>query len=76
VAVFTTLALVVGFGALAFSEFVPTIYFGLLIALAMLGGLVGNLVVLPLLLALVTRDRADTAGSRRSTAAGGPVPSN
>ncbi len=57
VAVFSTLALVVGFGALANSEFVPTIYFGVLIALAMLGGLLGNLVMLPLLLAVVTREK-------------------
>jgi predicted RND superfamily exporter protein len=63
VAVFATLALVVGFGALAFSDFVPTIYFGVLIALAMLGGLVGNLVMLPILLALAVRDPAPNAAS-------------
>jgi hypothetical protein len=34
---------------------VPTIYFGLLVSLAMLGGLLGNLVVLPLLIKLTTR---------------------
>lgn len=54
--IFSTLALVVGFSAMALSEFVPTIYFGVLVSLAMLGGLLGNLVILPLLLALVTRD--------------------
>jgi predicted RND superfamily exporter protein len=32
------------------SEFVPTIYFGTLVSLAMFGGLAGNLIVLPLLL--------------------------
>ena len=47
---FSTLALVVGFSALVRSEFVPIIYFGVLVSLAMLGGWVGNLVVLPLLL--------------------------
>jgi hypothetical protein len=52
-AVFSTLALVVGFSALCFSQFVPTIYFGVLVALAMLGGLAGNLVVLPLLLRMI-----------------------
>jgi hypothetical protein len=51
--VFSTLALVVGFSALCLSEFVPTIYFGVLVSLTMLGGLAGNLVVLPLLLTLV-----------------------
>ena len=50
--VFSTLALIVGFSALALSRFVPTIYFGVLVGLTMLGGLLGNLVVLPLLLKL------------------------
>lgn len=50
--VFSTLALVVGFGALTLSHFVPTIYFGVLVGLTMIGGLIGNLVVLPLLLKL------------------------
>ena len=54
--VFSTLALVVGFTTLCTSQFVPTIYFGVLVSLAMLGGLVGNLIVLPLLLRAVTRD--------------------
>ena len=52
--VLSTLALVAGFTVLATSEFVPTIYFGVLVSLAMLGGLAGNLVILPLLLWLVT----------------------
>jgi uncharacterized protein len=51
-AVFATLALVVGFSALAVSKFVPTIYFGVLTGLTMLGGLAGNLFLLPALLAL------------------------
>lgn len=51
--VLSTLALVAGFAVLATSEFVPTIYFGVLVSLAMLGGLAGNLVILPLLLWLV-----------------------
>ncbi len=49
--IFSTLALIVGFSVLCTSDFVPTIYFGALVSLAMLGGLLGNLVVLPLLLA-------------------------
>jgi predicted RND superfamily exporter protein len=53
--VFSTLALIVGFSALALSQFVPTIYFGVLVSLTMFGGLLGNLVVLPLLLVLVYR---------------------
>jgi predicted RND superfamily exporter protein len=56
--VFSTLALIVGFTLLTTSQFVPTIYFGVLVSLTMLGGLAGNLVVLPLLLKLVTRETA------------------
>lgn len=49
----STLALIVGFVVLMISDFVPTIYFGGLIAAAMFGGLLGNLVLLPLLVKLV-----------------------
>ena len=51
--VFSTLALVAGFSTLCLSEFVPTIYFGGLASLTMLGGLFGNLVILPILLNLI-----------------------
>jgi uncharacterized protein len=54
--VFSTLALIVGFSVLMTSQFIPTVYFGVLVSLAMLGGLLGNLIVLPMLLTLVTRD--------------------
>ena len=50
--VFATLALIAGFAVLCVSEFVPTIYFGALVSLSMLGGLLGNLLILPLLLSL------------------------
>lgn len=56
--VFSTLALVVGFGALSVSQFMPTIYFGILAGLTMLGGMTGNLLILPLLLSLLVRDEA------------------
>ncbi len=55
--VFATLALVVGFSTLCFSDFVPTVYFGALVSLSMVGGLVGNLVVLPLLIQLLEHKR-------------------
>jgi predicted RND superfamily exporter protein len=51
--VFATLALVVGFLALTTSGFIPTVSFGALCCLTLLGGLVGNLVVLPVLLTLL-----------------------
>jgi uncharacterized protein len=52
--VFSTLALIVGFTVLCTSQFVPTIYFGALVSLTMLGGLAGNLIVLPLLIKLTS----------------------
>ncbi|MDP1797805.1 MAG: MMPL family transporter, partial [Planctomycetaceae bacterium] len=48
--VFSNLALIFGFAVLALSNFIPLVYFGVLVSLAMIGGLVGNLVLLPLLL--------------------------
>lgn len=45
----STIALVIGFGSMAFSAFLPTVAFGTLAAWTMLGGLVGNLVLLPAL---------------------------
>lgn len=48
--VFANIALMSGFTVLCLSNFIPLIYFGILVSLAMLGGLLGNLVLLPLLL--------------------------
>ena len=53
--IFSTLALVVGFLALTTSEFIPTVSFGRLSCLTLMGGLVGNLLVLPVLLSLAAR---------------------
>lgn len=47
--VFATVALSAGFSVLAVSNFVPLIFFGVLVSLAMLGGLLGNLLLLPAL---------------------------
>ncbi|MFO1063666.1 MAG: MMPL family transporter [Pirellulales bacterium] len=49
--VLATSALMAGFLSLCVSQFVPTIVFGVLVTLTMLGGLAGNLVMLPLLIA-------------------------
>jgi len=46
-------ALAVGFLALTTSGFMPTVSFGWISCLTLLGGLVGNLVVLPVLLTLL-----------------------
>lgn len=51
----STFALVVGFSTLCLSEFVPTIYFGSLVSLTMIGGLFGNLVFLPAALSWLYR---------------------
>jgi hypothetical protein len=65
--ILSTFALVAGFSVLATSEFVPTIYFGVLVSLAMMGGLAGNLVLLPLLLWLVSwRERREEQASANS----------
>jgi len=48
-------ALVFGFSVLTQSRFIPLVHFGLLAALALLGGVIGNLVLLPLLLRLTHR---------------------
>lgn len=53
--IFSTLALVIGFLALTTSGFMPTVSFGWLSCLTLLGGLVGNLVVLPVLLVVCSR---------------------
>jgi uncharacterized protein len=55
-------ALATGFLVLCLSHFIPLVYFGLLVALAMLGGLLGNLILLPLLLTLLeARKPSETA---------------
>jgi len=52
-----TIALVVGFASMGFSEFLPTVAFGTLAAWTMLGGLIGNLCILPALVSLVEREK-------------------
>lgn len=49
---YTSITIMLGFSLLMFSNFVPTIYFGLLVAFAMFLALLANLVLLPLLLVL------------------------
>ncbi|MEY3172742.1 MAG: hypothetical protein RLZZ436_655 [Planctomycetota bacterium] len=48
------IALVAGFMVLTASEFIPLVYFGALLSLSMIGGLVSDLVMLPLLLRWTT----------------------
>lgn len=55
--IFATFALIAGFSVLCVSDFVPTIYFGVLVGLTMLGALAGNLIILPLLIKLFVLGR-------------------
>lgn len=61
--VFANVALVSGFSVLTLSHFIPLVYFGILVSVAMLGGLAGNLFLLPLMLSKVDRDDAHTIES-------------
>jgi predicted RND superfamily exporter protein len=48
--IYSNAALILGFLVLTLSHFIPLVYFGFLVSVAILGGLVGNLVLLPLLI--------------------------
>jgi predicted RND superfamily exporter protein len=56
--VVSSAAVSIGFTAQLFSDFLPTANFGWLIAVASLGGSVGNLVFVPACLALFVRERS------------------
>jgi predicted RND superfamily exporter protein len=62
----STLALVLGFGSLAVSNFLPTVVFGTTASISMVGGLLCNLAVLPALLRLSER-RVPIYLARRDT---------
>lgn len=66
-----TCALVVGFGVLAQSEFVPTATFGLLIAITMVLGTAANLIFLPALLVIVDGRRSESVNPLRAEPTGG-----
>ena len=71
--IFSTLAIVVGFLALTTSNFIPTVSFGSLSCLTLAGGLLGNLVVLPVLLTLVSRWLSPGCQSVANTLQHGPL---
>ncbi len=68
--IYATLALVIGFGSLCISEFIPTVFFGGLVGLSMLGGMLGNLVVLPTLLILLDSGDGQRKTDRRDSSSG------
>jgi predicted RND superfamily exporter protein len=53
--VLANIALIAGFSTLTISAFIPTVHFGILVSVAMLGGLLGNLTTMPLLLRLLPK---------------------
>ena len=57
--VYSTVALVTGFCSLCTSDFLPTVYFGATAMIAMAGGLLGNLFLLPLFISMVL-NRSDS----------------
>ena len=50
---YTALTITVGFSILAFSSFIPTVYFGVLTGFAMLVALMSNLTLLPACIMIV-----------------------
>lgn len=50
---YTAITIIMGFSVLALSEFIPSIYFGLLTSLAMLTAILGSLTLLPKLILMV-----------------------
>ena len=60
-------ALVAGFMVLTVSEFIPLVYFGALLSLSMIGGLISDLILLPLLLRWTTKDPTKNQGSKTAT---------
>jgi uncharacterized protein len=51
--IFANMALMLGFLVLATSRFIPAVHFGFLVSVAILGGVIGNLLLLPVLLRFV-----------------------
>lgn len=68
--VFAHIALIAGFLVLTLSDFIPLVYFGVLLSLSMLGGLIGDLVMLPVLLRWVYGRRARRSALGEVDAAG------
>jgi predicted RND superfamily exporter protein len=56
---FTSFTIIIGFSVLGFSNFVPTVLFGLLVAIAMALALIANLSLLPALLVLCKRSEPE-----------------
>ncbi|MTI64795.1 MMPL family transporter [Methylophaga sp.] len=64
---YTSITVIIGFSVLVFSNFIPSVYFGLMTALAMLLALTANLTLLPglLILAYQSNDKQRTQRSKK-----------
>ncbi len=71
---YTTVTIVLGFSILVLSNFVPTIYFGILTGMAMLAALAADLTLLPVLLVIFRVD-GSSRGQLQTLTAGGSGPS-
>jgi predicted RND superfamily exporter protein len=60
---YTSLTIIIGFSVLVLSNFIPSIYFGLLTGLAMCIALIGALTLLPQLLVVFKPFGPDVAGN-------------
>ena len=65
----TTAAIVAGMSALAISRFLPVVYLGLLISIALIGATLGTLVVVPAVLGTSGRDAGSRLPERQDRAA-------
>ena len=72
--VFANFVLAAGFLVLALSNFIPLVYFGSLVSLSMLGGLLGDLVLLPLVLRWVPIAADVPAAETEPDAEAGAIP--
>jgi uncharacterized protein len=61
---YTSVAIIFGFAVLGLSNFIPTIYFGLLTGIAMLVALIGNLLLLPAIILMAKPHIAATITNR------------
>jgi predicted RND superfamily exporter protein len=63
---YTAITIIVGFSILALSNFIPSVYFGLLTGLAMLAALLGSMTLLPKLI-LITKPFGADSTAQNST---------
>ena len=63
---YTAITIIVGFSILALSNFIPSVYFGLLTGLAMLAALLGSMTLLPKLI-LITKPFGTDSTAQNST---------